>query len=129
MTLPILVLVAVGIFEFGRAYQTWQILTNAAREGARLAVLPNTDTEAVRERVRTYMQNGQLPRSGEAVVDVNRAASISIGTGQAAASLVTVDYPFDFMVLPGVARMVAPSSSLEQSMTMRATALMRNEAQ
>ena len=36
LTLPLLLLVAVGIFEFGRAYQTWQVLTNAAREGARL---------------------------------------------------------------------------------------------
>jgi Flp pilus assembly protein TadG len=37
MTLPLLLLVSVGIFEFGRAFQTWQVLTNAAREGARLA--------------------------------------------------------------------------------------------
>ena len=31
MVLPLLLLVTVGIFEFGRAYQTWQVLTNAAR--------------------------------------------------------------------------------------------------
>ena len=41
LTLPLLLLVSVGIFEFGRAYQTWQVITNAAREGARVAVLPN----------------------------------------------------------------------------------------
>ena len=35
VTIPILLLIAVGIFEFGRAYQTWQVVTNAAREGAR----------------------------------------------------------------------------------------------
>src|SRR6266446_516254 len=40
MTLPLLLLVTVAIFELGRAYQTQQILTNAAREGARMAVLP-----------------------------------------------------------------------------------------
>ena len=38
ITMPIILLISVGIFEFGRAYQTWQVLTNAAREGARLAV-------------------------------------------------------------------------------------------
>ncbi len=38
VTIPIILLIAVGIFEFGRAYQTWQVLTNAAREGARVAV-------------------------------------------------------------------------------------------
>src|SRR5205814_7503233 len=43
LTLPLLLLVSISIFEFGRAYQTWQVLTNAAREGARVAVLPNAD--------------------------------------------------------------------------------------
>ena len=43
ITIPMLLLVSVGIFEFGRAWQTWQVLTNAAREGARLAVLPGPD--------------------------------------------------------------------------------------
>ena len=31
MTLPLLLLLSVTIFEFGRAFQTWQVLTNAAR--------------------------------------------------------------------------------------------------
>jgi hypothetical protein len=39
MTLPLLLLVSVAIFELGRAYQTQQVLTNAAREGARMAIV------------------------------------------------------------------------------------------
>ena len=39
ITIPLILLVSVSIFEFGRAYQTWQVLTNAAREGARIAIL------------------------------------------------------------------------------------------
>ena len=61
VTIPLLLLVSVGIFEFGRAYQTWQVLTNAAREGARIAVLPNSNANGVETRVRQYMQDGQLP--------------------------------------------------------------------
>src|SRR5512141_472586 len=60
MTLPLLLLVSVGIFEFGRAYQTWQVLTNAAREGARVAVLPNPPAGAAEARVRSYLTSGQL---------------------------------------------------------------------
>src|SRR5213594_5269896 len=60
LTLPLLLLVSVSIFEFGRAYQTWQVLTNAAREGARIAVLPNPAPGTVEARVRDYMQAGQL---------------------------------------------------------------------
>src|SRR5438105_4755459 len=47
LTLPLLLLVSVSIFEFGRAYQTWQVLTNAAREGARVAVVPNPPAGSV----------------------------------------------------------------------------------
>jgi hypothetical protein len=43
------------------------------------------------------------------------------------ASLVTVDYPFDFMILQPIARLVVPGSNAGQSITMRATAVMRNE--
>jgi Flp pilus assembly protein TadG len=43
LTLPLLLLVTMGAVEFGRAYQHWQVLTNAAREGARIAVLPGVD--------------------------------------------------------------------------------------
>ena len=61
--LPIMLLVCVGILEFGRAYQTWQVLTNASREGARVAILPEyTDASAI-ARVKTYLKNGGLPAS------------------------------------------------------------------
>ena len=44
LTLPIVLVISVSIFEFGRALQVWQLLTNAAREGARVAVLPGAST-------------------------------------------------------------------------------------
>src|SRR6188768_89561 len=81
LVLPMLLLVAVGIFEFGRAYQTWQILTNAAREGARMAVLPDPTPGIVETRVREYMAAGQLSEYGTATVDVNRSASLTVNGG------------------------------------------------
>jgi hypothetical protein len=43
---------------------------------------------------------------------------------------VTVDYPFSFMVLNPVAKLVVQSSALGNSpLTLRASAEMRNEAQ
>jgi Flp pilus assembly protein TadG len=55
VTIPIILLISVGIFEFGRAYQTWQVVTNAAREGARVAVINGMTDDQVRESVRAYM--------------------------------------------------------------------------
>lgn len=127
LTLPILLLVSIGIVEFGRAYQTWQVLTNAAREGARIAVLPGTDDAAVTSRVQTYMSDGQLSNYGGASIAITRDNTINIGAGTATASRVTISYPFTFMVLQPVAKLVSPSTTLGAPLTMTASALMRNE--
>ncbi len=129
LTLPLLLLVSVSIFEFGRAYQTWQVLTNAAREGARVAVLPNALADDVRARAVAYMTSGQLPDAGSATVDVDQNATISIGATTATASLVTVSYPFQFIVLQPIARLVVSGSTLGTPFTLIAAAEMRNEAQ
>lgn len=130
IALPLVLLVSVGIFEFGRAFQTWQVVTNAAREGARVAVLPNPVVGSVEGRVTAYLTAGQLPDPGSATVSVNRNAVISIGATNASASVVTVQYPFNFVVLNPVARLIAGSSSLGAApITMTTSAQMRNEAQ
>lgn len=130
IALPLVLLVSVGIFEFGRAFQTWQVLTNAAREGARVAVLPNPAPGAVNDRVNAYIVAGQLPNPGTASVSVDRSATLAIGTTTASASIVTVQYPFNFIVLNPVARLVVGGSTLGSApITMTASAEMRNEAQ
>lgn len=129
ITIPMLLLISVGIFEFGRAWQTWQVLTNAAREGARLAVLPDPTPGVAEARVREYMAAGQLPEANTAAVNVNRSASITVSGAAVSASEVTIDYPFTFVVLQPVARLVTPGTSLGGPLTMRAQAVMRNESQ
>jgi Flp pilus assembly protein TadG len=128
LTLPLLLLVAVGILEFGRAYQTWQVLTNAAREGARIAVLPGTDDASVTARVQTYLEAGHIERPTESTVVITRNNAISIGTGTASASTVEVVYPFEFIVLQPVERLVVHGSTLGTALTMTASATMRNES-
>jgi len=39
MVLPIFVLLLFGMIDFGRGFYTWLLLTNAAREGARVAAV------------------------------------------------------------------------------------------
>jgi Flp pilus assembly protein TadG len=129
ITIPMLLLISVGIFEFGRAWQTWQVLTNAAREGARLAVLPDPTVGVAETRVREYMAAGQLPGASTAAVDVNRSTSMTVNGAAVSASQVTIDYPFTFIVLQPVARLVSPGTSVGGPLTMRAQALMRNESQ
>ena len=130
ITLPLLLLVSISIFEFGRAYMTWQVLINAAREGARVAILPNATPSDVQSRVTTYLQTGQLANYNSATVSVNQNATMSIGATTAAASVVTVQYPFSFVVLNPVAKLVVSGSTLGGApLTLAASAEMRNEAQ
>jgi Flp pilus assembly protein TadG len=128
LTLPLILLVSVGIFEFGRAYQMVQVLTNAAREGARVAVLPGSTAADVSNRVHEYLQAGQVPNEGTASVVWTPNVSIGIGSGTATGSKVTVNYPFSFMVLNPVVRLVSKESTLGSApITMSASAEMRNE--
>lgn len=129
MTLPLLLLVAVAIFELGRAYQTLQILTNAAREGARMAVLPDSSTANIETRVRDYLQKGQLSTPDAATVNVTTTATIPMGASDVSASVVTVSYPFQFTVLGPVARLVSSSSTIPGAITLTAASEMRNETQ
>jgi Flp pilus assembly protein TadG len=128
ISLPILLVLMVGIFELGRAYQTWQVLTNAAREGARMSVTPSSTQATTTALIRQYMADGQLPKSTTAAVVVNKGASINVNGTAISASAVTVDYPFEFIMLQPVVRLVAPGATVGGPLTMRATATMRNEA-
>ena len=128
LTLPLLLLVCVGIIEFGRLYQTWQVMTNAAREGARVAVLPSVNGGA-EARVRQYLQNGGLNSDASVGVTVT-PVNVSLGAaGTASASRVTVTYPFSFMALQPVARLVVPGSTAGAPITLTSSATMRNESQ
>ncbi|HJR61848.1 MAG TPA: TadE/TadG family type IV pilus assembly protein [Vicinamibacterales bacterium] len=125
ITIPLVLLVTVSIFEFGRAYQTWQVLTNAAREGARVAILGESTDAQVTDAVRNYMQGGQLQQADSATITVERTVPFGSNT----ASKVTVTYPFNFTVLNPVIRLVQSSSTTGQGTTnMVSSALMRNES-
>jgi Flp pilus assembly protein TadG len=123
ITVPIILLISVGIFEFGRAYQHQQVLTNAAREGARIAVIEGTSDEAIRARVNEYVKSGGLTKLTDADIVIQRAVAM---TGTTASS-VEVMYPFDFMVLKPVVRLISPGDNLGSRITMKAKTLMRNE--
>ena len=126
ITIPMILLVSVAIFEFGRAYQTWQVLTNAAREGARVSILVDSSDAQVTAAVRTYMTGGGLPSAATAPVVVERSVAFGPGT---TSSRITINYPFNFMVLNPVARLVQASSSLGQgALTLVAATTMRNES-
>jgi Flp pilus assembly protein TadG len=125
--LPLLLFVSIGIIEFGRAFQTWQIVTNAAREGARVAVLSGMTDDAVKTRVKDYLNMG-ISAPASAAITIDRATTVSIGgAATAPASRVQVDYPFTFIVMQPIAQLLVKGSTVGEAFTMRSAAIMRNE--
>lgn len=127
ITIPLILAVCISIFEFGRAYQTWQVLTNAAREGARVAILGETTDEMVTEVVTNYLTAGRLPADTVAMATVSVERTVPFGSNTA--SRVTVSYPFDFRWLNPAVRLLRSDSTTGQGTTnMQSSALMRNES-
>jgi Flp pilus assembly protein TadG len=122
ITLPLILLVSVAIFEFGRAYQTWQVLTNAAREGARVAVIYGTTPDQIKDAVITYAAVGGLTVTADQIA-LDQGKALGSWTG----SEIKVSYPFTFMVLNPVAKLVSSDATAGNALTMSAVAIMRNE--
>ena len=55
LVLPLLMLIIVGIIDFGFLFRELNVVTNAAREGARAGVLPEYGTADNEARVQQYM--------------------------------------------------------------------------
>jgi Flp pilus assembly protein TadG len=127
-TLPLVLLVSISILEFGRAYQTAQIVTNAAREGARVAIVANTSDEDIETRVKDYLESGQLVEPEELEIEIDRDVNIAAGGATATGSRITVRFPFSFMVLNGIANLVKNGSTTGNPITITAVAQMRNES-
>ena len=53
LILPLLLFIILGLVDFGFMFQRFEVVTNAAREGARIAVLPGYVTADVRPGSRT----------------------------------------------------------------------------
>jgi Flp pilus assembly protein TadG len=128
LTLPIVLVISISIFEFGRALQVWQLLTNAAREGARVAVLPGSTPDVVQQRALDYMAAGGLQNRALNQINVQSNAQIIMSGTPVSASQVTISYPFNFMLLNPIMQLIVRGSTVGAPITMTASALMRNEA-
>ena len=60
LVLPLLLLVVLGILDFGMLFWRYESVTNAAREGARVAILPGYSTTDVENRVEQYLTDAGL---------------------------------------------------------------------
>jgi len=118
LVLPLLILLLVGIVEFSRVLMVKQVITNAAREGARAASIRLDDAGAISTAFNT--SRNYLSASG---VDVKSAQvnSSFLTTSGSPAIQVVVTYSYNSMLtkwIPGI----------PEILTLRSAAIMRREA-
>lgn len=100
-----------GITEFGRAWMTMNILTSAAREGCRLAVVTGPDVPGVVARVNAVCGSANITPTAVTV------------TGPDAENRVTVTVDADFQVVTG--RILNTFSGI---IPLSASSIMRHES-
>ena len=74
IVLPFLIVLLFSVWELGRIFDAWLVVTNAAREGARYAVATSDDS-VVKAKVNGYIVSGYAFRlnrpGGDVHIDVN----------------------------------------------------------
>ena len=102
LVLPLLLLVVLGIMDFGLLFQRYEAVTNAAREGARIAVLNGYDEDDVEARVEQYLTDAGLDGTTATVVPLGpEGLNLDGGTCMSVIGT-TVSYPNQYLFLGGI---------------------------
>lgn len=138
LAFPLLLLVVLGIVDFGLMFQQYEVLTNAAREGARVGVLPaygvnGNLTANVTTRVTQYLNASFLSEGGTVTVETPTISATTPGlfpdpgwssTTCITTVTVTLTYPHQFLFVSGIANYFGQSFGTK---TLKASASMRSE--
>jgi Flp pilus assembly protein TadG len=111
LVLPVLLLVVFGLIDFGRALNAQITLTQAARVGARMAALGESNVASQTQAAATGL-------SGVTVT----VTACPADSGPSSDATVEVSYPFTFITPIGAfAKWFASSSTVGSAFTMTAT--------
>jgi Flp pilus assembly protein TadG len=123
IVLPLLLLIVMGIVDFGFMFQRYVVLTNAAMEGARVAVLPGYGDADVRDRVSAYAADGGI--AGTVTPSVLNVTVPAPGGATWPAKEVTVTHDYGFNYLGPIAQIFGGGGGRTVTLTARSTMRMQ----
>ena len=128
VVLPLLLLLIAGIVDFAFLLQSFEVVTNAAREGARIGVLPGYNygcsTCDVENRVAQYVSSAGL--TGTPTTTVTPTTITPAGGGAPFPAIqVSVSYGYRFLFIGPVVSLLGKSFVTTKTFT--ATSVMRVE--
>lgn len=130
LVVPILLLLVFGIVEFGLIVKSWQVVTDAAREGARVAVVGTTpaiaaDSTKATTAVRNALNRGGLKGSSATVTlqafGTGTTGGAWTGAARGDTARVSITYPHTMIMFgPLIKSMTGYSTlSIRTSIAMR----------
>jgi Flp pilus assembly protein TadG len=125
IALPILLLVTAGIVDLGIVFQRYEVVTNAAREGARVGVLADFTETDIQNRVIAYLKASGMTAAAPAPKVTYSTIPIVVGGPSIQVVKVAVQYPHQFVFLGPAAALVGGTSLA--NITLAASATMRRE--
>ena len=123
LVLPVLLLVLMGIVEFGFMFMRFVVLTNAANEGARVAILPSYGAGDAEARAIAFAEQGGVPTGTVAAV-MTPNIPLTEGARCATGRRVTVTHAYQFSYLNPIVSMFGPTLS---TITLTGRATMREQ--
>lgn len=120
----------VGIVEFASAWRSYQVVTNTAREGARMTVVANDATyQEVRDNIDARLRSGGLnPDWADVEIDCEAGTNDAcFGGPRGESTEVRISYPYTFVFLRPIANWVGGNEDFPGSVTMATGIVMRNE--
>jgi len=103
MVLPLFLLLLFALVDFGRAFYSWMVITNAAREGARAGAVQK-DWPAMQTAIYDSMCN---PYPGNCAVDTTKMTLTQTGVNGARGTQVTVQIAYAFTYATPLGNIVA----------------------
>jgi hypothetical protein len=116
---PLLLLLVMGIVDFGFLFQRYVVLTNAAVEGARVATLPGYSAADAEARVEAYASDGGVP--GDVTAAVVPVALPATGGGTWPGMEVTVTHLYTLQYIAPIITLVGGTSAASITLTARST--------
>ena len=122
VALPLLLLVVMGVVDFGFLFQRYMVLTNAAMEGARVGVLPGYTFADAKNRATAYATAGGVPGTVNATAT---AISLPGANGSAWPGMrVVVTHTYQYQYIGPIAGLFGGSFS---SVTLTAQSTVRRQ--
>jgi Flp pilus assembly protein TadG len=75
VVLPVFVTVIMGVIEIGRGIMVGQLMTNAARESARMAIIDGSTNTTVSNAAKTFLQTAANVAPGDVTVTITTSTT------------------------------------------------------